>query len=83
MKPYIMSYSEEIEISKNSMMVSGDTTVQTNTLESSDPDSLCFMDETTITKSLETQDHDQLYLDTTLMTETVEHSDPDSYDFQL
>lgn len=54
-----------------------DWTLQTNTTEPTDNDSIFLIDDTTITKTLEPSDRDELYLDSTLQTRVIEPSDQD------
>lgn len=77
MKPYIMYYSETIDISNVNLDCS-DYTEVTKMIENSDDDMINQDDYTYVTESIEPSDEDFLSLyDTTATTRAVEPSDED------
>lgn len=90
MKPYILNYSNTIEIQKNELYFdeesqinqpsNADNTTQTFTIESSDEDFVILSNGTKITETIESSDEDYVYFsESTLVTNIVESSDADEF----
>lgn len=77
MKPYILNYSETIDIKNRSNNVTVDTTRITETIEDIDDEQISALDVTMQTNTTEHSNTDELLAQSTVYTFTTEPSDED------
>mgnify|MGYP003388815614 CR=1 FL=1 len=79
MKPYILNYSETIEIKSNIPISGTDMTSMTETVEQTDEDEITYAlhCSTIVTKTIEPSDNDEINEMSTIVTRTIEPSDND------
>lgn len=78
MKPYVLNYSEIVEIKPSTYFLSGDTTRITETIEQGD-ESAASVDYTIMTEATETDDSDEAFnlSHSTFRTDSIESGDED------